>query len=132
MIKLSRLLEYGKSDKDSVIAAIDEIRSLGYKNPFDNSTIINNYVSVEIGNFDGHLWVSSIYTPAENRHKGLAKDVMIKMCDIADKHGVYMGLDAIPFGDKKDALNKTKLIKFYKSFGFKPVSGIYERAPKIS
>ena len=132
MIKLSILLEYGKSEKDTVIDAIDEIRSLGYKNPFDNSTIINDVVSVEIGYFDGHLWVSSIYTPAEYRHQGLAKDVMTKMCDIADKHGVYMGLDAIPFGDKKNALNKTKLIRFYKSFGFKPVSGIYERAPKIS
>lgn len=132
MIKLTHLLEYGKSDKEAINAAIDEIRSLGYKNPFDNSTIINNAVLVEIGNFDGHLWVSTIYTPAEHRHQGLAKDVMIKMCDIADKHGVYMGLDAIPFGDKKNALNKTKLIKFYKSFGFKPVSGIYERAPKMA
>lgn len=126
MIRLKSLMEYGQSSREDVHKALAGIRSLGYENPFDGSTVIGN-VLVEVSYFDGHLWMSSILSMEKG--KGNAKAVMQQICNIADKYGVYMGLTPKPFGREK-GLSTSQLKEFYKGFGFKPVSGIYERAPK--
>ena len=97
--------------------AVDKIRSLGYKNPFNNSTIINDRVTVEVSNFDGYLWLNSIMTL--ERGKGYASEVLQKICDIADEFQVTLVLTPVPFGkDKKEILTTSQLIKWYKKYGF--------------
>jgi hypothetical protein len=122
------LVEWGTSDKASINAAIEDIRNLGEINPFNSrEVLIDNNVSVELSNFDGHLWINSIMTL--ERGRGDASRVLQKMCDIADKHQVYMGLGASPFGKTK-GLNKAQLIAWYKRYGFKKVDyDTMERPP---
>jgi hypothetical protein len=122
------LVEWGTSDKASINAAIEDIRNLGEINPFNSrEVLIDNNVSVELSNFDGHLWINSIMTL--ERGRGDASRVLQKMCDIADKHQVYMGLGASPFGKTK-GLNKSQLIAWYKRYGFKKVDyDTMERPP---
>lgn len=130
MIKLKRLLikEYGNSSREDVSKALADIRRLGFENPFDGSTVIGGNTMVEMSYFDGHLWMSSIYST--ERGKGNAGAVMAKICSIADKHGVYMALSPKPFGQEK-GLNTGQLKTFYKKYGFKDIGmGMMERTPK--
>jgi len=103
------------SPKELVQSAIDEIRSLGYKNPFDNSTVIDDNVVVEVYYFDGYLHLSSIMSVIKG--KGDATKVMNKICEIADKYKITIHLSPEPFG-LGNRLNKAQLIKWYKKFGF--------------
>jgi hypothetical protein len=104
------------SPKEVIQKAVDEIRSLGYKNPFDNSTVIDNNVLVEVSSFDGYLHLGSIMSIEKGR--GDATKVMNKICEIADKYKVTIHLSPKPYGTGK-GLNKSQLIKWYKKFGFK-------------
>lgn len=101
--------------KDVIQKAIDEIRSLGYKNPFDNSTVIGDNVLVEVSNFDGYLWLNSIMTVEKGR--GDASKVLDKICEIADKHQVTIVLTPVPFGRGK-IFTKKQLRDWYGRHGF--------------
>jgi hypothetical protein len=104
------------SSKDVVLKVVDKIRSLGYKNPLGNETIIDN-VTVEVYYFDGYLHLSSIMTLSDDKKISNATSVMMKICKIADDFGVTIKLTPEPFGKK--SLNRKDLIKWYKMFGFK-------------
>ena len=119
MIKLTNLLkEYTPSNSADIDKAVDEIKRLGIRNPINpKEFIIDDNVSVEIANWDGRLWFSSLYSM--DRGQGNAERVMKKITDIADKHNVTIALDAEPFGTGANRLNKSQLIAFYKKFGFR-------------
>jgi hypothetical protein len=119
MIKLTNLLkEYMPSNSADIDKAVDEIERLGIRNPINpKDIIIDGSVSVEVRNWDGRLWFSSLYSM--DRGKGNANRVMKKITDIADKYNVTVALDAEPFGKGSDMLTKRRLIAFYKKFGFK-------------
>jgi hypothetical protein len=55
--------------------------------------------------------------------RGAGREAMQLICDLADKHGVYLELDAIPLKTdqqgKEFKLTREQLVKFYQSFGFK-------------
>lgn len=101
--------------KEIIIKAIDKIRSLGFKNFFDNSTVIDNNVLVEVDYFDGYLILQSIMTIDKGR--GDASRVLHKICDIADEFGITIKISPKPFGTG-DILTKKQLIDWYKRFGF--------------
>lgn len=103
------------SPREEVQKAIDEIRTLGYKSPFDNSIVIDDNVLVEVSYFDGYLHLGSIMSVIKGRGDGTK--IMNKICEIADKYKVTIHLSPEPFGIG-DRLNKTQLIKWYKKFGF--------------
>jgi len=119
MIKLTNLLkEYTPSNSADIDKAVDEIRRLGIRNPINpKEFIIDGSVSVEIANWDGRLWFSSLYSM--DRGQGNAERVIKKITDIADKYNVTIALDAEPFGTGDKRLNKSQLVAFYKKFGFK-------------
>jgi hypothetical protein len=102
--------------KEIIQQAVDEIRSLGYKNPFDNSTVIDDNVLVEVSNFDGYLWLNSIMTIVKGR--GDATEVLIKICDIADKYQITIVLTPKPFGNG-NILTEKQLRDWYGKYGFK-------------
>ena len=105
---------FGNTDKTEVLAAVNEIRSQGQINPFNSTEVLlDNKVLVEVGFFDGSLWVSSI-TSIE---KGGGSYAMKIICDAADKHGVIIRLSPEPYGKK--TLNKSQLTTWYKKLGFK-------------
>lgn len=101
--------------KDVIQKAVDEIRSLGYKNPFDNSTVIDDRVLVEVSNFDGYLWLNSIFTV--DKRQGFSSKVLQMICDIADKYQITMRLTPVPFGTG-EIMNTKQLTKWYSKFGF--------------
>ncbi|MEO6302150.1 MAG: hypothetical protein ABIP51_03150, partial [Bacteroidia bacterium] len=118
---------FGNTDKKEVLDAVNEIRKQGQINPFNSTEILlGNKVLVEVGFFDGALWVSSI-TSVE---KGGGSYGMKIILDAADKHGVITRLSAEPYGKKQ--MNKSQLTAWYKRLGFKSKGyGQMERLPKI-
>lgn len=103
--------------KEQLQKAVNKIRSLGVKNPFDNSTIIGDDVAVDVYAFDGYLRLSSIMSI--DKGKGKASEIMKMVCDIADEFDVTIVLTPQPFGsNKKEILTKQQLIKWYKKYGF--------------
>ena len=108
MIKLLDLLSEMMVDKELVNKALKDIRSLGQMNPINPREIIfeGGIVSLEVNYFDGHLWISSIYTDTENRNQGKATKVMQDICNIADKYQVPIQMDVSPFGKSDNKLNK--------------------------
>ena len=118
MIKLTNLLkEYTSSNTADIDKAVDEIRRLGIRNPINpKEFIIDGSVSVEIANWDGRLWFSSLYSM--DRGQGNAERVMKKITDIADKYNVTIALDAVPFGSGENRMTRSQLVNFYKKFGF--------------
>ena len=102
--------------KEVLQDAVNKIRSLGVKHPFDSSTIIGD-VLVEVSNFDGYVRLNSIFSM--EKKKGKANEVMQMICDIADEFQVTITLSPEPFGnDKSIILNKEELTNWYKKFGF--------------
>lgn len=119
-----------RSSKEDVIEALIEIRSLGTVSPIDNRDMYINGINIELRYWDGYLWLGSIYVNPEERGQGKATRLIQTICDIADKHGVYIGLTPTQFGNEKNALNDDQLEVFYKKFGFIERYGIFERQPK--
>ena len=118
-----------KASKEDVDNAIKEVRALGQKSPFDNDTLMPNGTAVDIRNWEGALWISSIYTSPEARGKGAATETMATILEIANKNNVPVRLEASPFGVQK-GLTKNQLINWYKSLGFKDVGyGELQKAP---
>lgn len=131
MLKLKDILkEYTPSDPDALNKALKEIERLGPRNPLNpKEIIVDNSVLIEISIFDKRIWFSSIYSM--DKGQGNAGKVMQKIVDIADKYGVTIALDAVPFSTAKDKLSKSQLVKFYKKYGFKSSGfGEMERVAK--
>jgi len=58
--------------------------------------------------------ISLLKVPKESRGQGIAKEIMKKIIDIADKNNIVLSLTPVnEFG-----ASKARLIDFYKSFGF--------------
>jgi GNAT superfamily N-acetyltransferase len=119
MIKLVDILkEYTPSDANSLNNAYREIKKLGPVNPLDpKEIVVDDSVFVEISVWDKRLWFSSLHSL--DKGQGNATKVMQKIVDIADKYGVTIALDPIPYGKDPNKLTYNQLVKFYKKFGFK-------------
>jgi len=114
----SVLLEYTPSDPSNIDKAINDISSLGYRNPLNPSEIvIDDKVIIEVSNWDKRLWISSL--KSIEKKEGNATKVMTTICKIADKHNVTIALDPVLYGKDKNKLNYKQLVNFYKKFGFK-------------
>ena len=64
--------------------------------------------------------LESIHVPASEQGRGKSKDIMSRICNIADQNGMWMYLEASPFGEKP--LSTPQLVKLYESFGFITIS----------
>lgn len=121
-----------RSSKEDVLKALSEIKTLGTVNPIDGRDMYIDGINIELRYWDGYLWIGSIYVISEERGQGKATRLIQKICDIADKYGVFIGLTPTQFGNDKNALNDEQLENFYKKFGFKEKDDIdiFEREPK--
>lgn len=71
--------------------------------------------------------LSKIVIDKKNRSKGIGTNVMNEICDFADKHKLRIALTpSSDFGG-----SKSRLIQFYKSFGFKNYKGYEFRESMI-
>ena len=64
--------------------------------------------------------LESIHVPVAEQGQGKSKDIMSKICNVADQTGMWMYLEALPFGEKP--LSTPQLVKLYESFGFIAIS----------
>ena len=64
--------------------------------------------------------LESIHVPASEQGQGKSKDIMSKICNVADQNGMWMYLEASPFGEK--TLSTPQLVKLYESYGFMTIS----------
>lgn len=63
-------------------------------------------------------WIWVLYCPAQHRRKGYAKGLMTSIIEFAKKEGIKkLCLNAGGFRDHD--MEHDKLVKFYRSFGFK-------------
>lgn len=116
--------------KENINKAVNEIVSMGELSPMgDRNIFMPNGTIVEVSNFDGSLYISSIMTPVRLRGQGLATETMSAILDIASKNNVPVTLTASPFGKQKD-LTQKQLTKWYKSLGFKELDyGTLQKEP---
>lgn len=79
------------------------------RNKYDSDGImVDIYGKEDIAN------LTLLRIPMELRGKGLAKKIMNEITNLADSHGVIIGLTPTnEFGS-----SKSRLVSFYKSFGF--------------
>jgi hypothetical protein len=92
-----------------------DINNIGYENPFNpRERIINDESTVEVGIFEGDIFLSSIF--ALNKGKGAGQRALKKVKDIADKHGVKIRLNPVPFGE--GGMSESDLVNWYKKNGF--------------
>ena len=69
--------------------------------------------------FQHTIILSKIVVDKKNRGKGIGTSVMSEICDFADKHNLKIALTpSSDFGG-----STTRLIQFYKIFGFKKYKG---------
>lgn len=64
--------------------------------------------------------LESIHVPATEQGQGKSKDILKKICNVADQNGMWMYLEASPFGEK--TLSTSQLVKLYESIGFITIS----------
>lgn len=71
--------------------------------------------------------LSKIVVDKKDRSKGIGTNIMREICDFADKHNLRIALTpSSDFGG-----SKSRLIQFYKSFGFKNYKGYEFRESMI-
>ena len=62
----------------------------------------------------------SLRSPDEAQGKGLGRDALTKLVQVADSKNMWMMLEAVPFGPK--SMTSWQLVEFYKSAGFAVIS----------
>lgn len=74
--------------------------------------------------------VVELYVPVGGRGRGIARRLMAATCKDADREGVTLWLVPLPFAMYEDddtvhmpTLTHKQLVKFYRRFGFRFVSG---------
>lgn len=72
-----------------------------------------------------------IFVNPAYRSEGIATELLLKITQLADKHKIYIHLEAIP--DDESEISAATLTKFYKKVGFSKTrqSSFMERKPKI-
>jgi predicted GNAT family acetyltransferase len=77
--------------------------------------------------------ITKVYTPASEQGKGHATELMLDVCEEADKAGLVLVLWPRPYGDDV-ALSGTQLESWYARFGFRviqPEPVLMARAPGL-
>ena len=77
-------------------------------------------VMTSVDEWDGAIHIASIQTvpPEVCEGQGYASQVMNTLVNLADKHGVPMSIDPVPFGSEK--MGVKELSSWYHRAGFKP------------
>lgn len=87
-----------------------------------DSTIVYSYTDEEYRPQGSFVEIKTLRTPVDKRGTGSARALLKHFLKLTDNEGLEVVLEAEPL----DAATKTaKLVKFYKSFGFKVKRGSY-------
>lgn len=87
-------------------------------------------VITQLAVYDDMIEISSIYSAVPG--KGHATQVLKQIVDAADKFGVKLILEAVPFSNyDRDGTETAKLVRWYKKFGFKGEADMMIREPII-
>lgn len=123
-----------------------EYKSMTFPNPMDRTMRVWSWVDrdtreayplvmTDITPFDGFISLRAIVSP-ERQGTGQASVVLRIITEMADKHEVAITLGAKPFGNVPNALSKSKLMAWYKRYGwvnrpeYAKGSGAMIRAPR--
>jgi GNAT superfamily N-acetyltransferase len=120
MIKLIDLLEEIQDNINSAMNAINSISIEG----------IEKLVVSKITKPMDAIKIDTLMIKTEYQGKGVGKEVMNKISEIADNYQVPLYLEAVPLGSKDEKgytippkYNANQLIFFYKKFGFELLKG---------
>lgn len=105
---------------ESVDSFIKEFIAGTKPNPLNPNERIAGGALIELSKMGDHIHIHSIRSYM-GTGQGYGTRSMEVTCRIADKHGVVLHINAIPYGD--DKMPKSKLKSWYKTFGFKPLRG---------
>jgi hypothetical protein len=113
---------------DPLKAFMSDWRGSSHPNPIDGGQRMvgfkkSGWMLVELKIWDGTIHISWMQVVPGDERKGAATKTLTKLTKMADKHGVRMGLQAIPTGSPK--ISKGKLKGLYRKFGFKVDHGDY-------
>jgi GNAT superfamily N-acetyltransferase len=105
--------------------AIEQLRDL---------QIFENQIKTELGleEFDlhetksGDIILDIMVVPKGSRKQGIGSEAMRRLIDYADSHGRRVLLSAADKGYMDATTSKSRLIKFYRQFGFVPNKGRYK------
>lgn len=107
---------------------IKSVESLGHVNPMNRKEIVIGGAAVEVSpsiNHENGIWLKSIRSIDPG--KGEGAKVLMKLTNLADKHGVSIHGKAVPFGS---GMSKEKLVKWYERHGFKVDGDSFEYTPE--
>lgn len=65
--------------------------------------------------YDSPYYFNRLFVPKELRNKGIAKELLRRLCEEADTHCINILCHVNPY----DSIDDTILLKLYKSVGFK-------------
>lgn len=73
---------------------------------------------------DSNTWmVTRVFVPMAHRKKGIGTSMMKELCEDADRLHQKLILEVAPYDIRE--FSKDDLAAWYKTFGFRPVSGEY-------
>ena len=116
LVEAQKLKLGGTADKDNAFMA--DMFAQTAANPFNpRESVWENRACFEIYPFDGMMHLSSIRSldPGTGGGSGALKF----LTDLADKHGITIQADPVPYGSKR--LSAKKLEAWYKRHGFKDI-----------
>jgi GNAT superfamily N-acetyltransferase len=119
------------STQDKIAACVAEILRLGPLFRGDDEVLIGK-TAVTVHPKPFYLYIKGLKSSPANQGHGTA--AMNKIVELADKHGVILGLYPHPLDEPEsiEAINATvkRLIAFYKRFGFQGTKEAMLRHPK--
>ena len=84
--------------------------------------------ALDVSRYDSRTWtINRVSVPAPHRGKGIARNMMDEICDMADEKSVWLHLEILASGP----MGRQDLIRWYHTFGFREtVTGVWLRRPK--
>ncbi len=109
--------------QEAVHSFYTDFKKAGFVNPLNDREMIIGMAGVELHkDIDGTVHINFIRSLEQG--KGHASEALKTVCDLADKNGVTLTLEASPMPshvkDKKAALSKQQLMDWYGRYGFEP------------
>lgn len=122
MSKLQNLIQ--EAIEDATVKKMDaEVHEL--MNDLESKYPVDLFISYS--KFSNALVLSRIVVDKKQRSTGIGSKVMSRICDFADAHNLRVALTpSSDFGG-----SKSRLITFYKSFGFKKYRGYEMRETMV-
>ena len=122
-ISMIRLIDLFEEIQDNIQQAINKINSISVGG-IEKLTVEKTTKPINA------IKIAALIIKQDYQGKGVGREVMNKITEIADKYQVSLYLEAVPLGTKDErgytitpTYSANELIGFYKKFGFELIKG---------